>query len=344
MKKLFKNAVKVLGVMGMLIGLASCSGGSKASGTVDLSAKVIGTGSQKIAVVKYMSHTSLNMIEDSIVGEIVEKLDEKDYTLTKYDGAADSGLISQTMSSLKSNGTDIVICIATPVAIAAKAAFVGTNTKVVFAAVSDPVSANVVSNLRSPEGNVTGTSDAVDLDKQLELAYKVNPNLKNIGYIYTGGEANSVANKTRLQALAQTKGFTLTDKQITSPAEITEVANSLVGKIDALIVTDDNNVASAMPTLSTILIENKIPCYCAADSEIMDGGMMGYSINYTKLGKDTADMAVDLLAGKAVKDVKVKVYSSNELTLYYNSIFVNNAGITIPQDLLSKAKDLAAKK
>lgn len=340
MKKLFKNAVKVLCAAGMLLGLASCSNGST-NGTVDIHAKVIGTGSQKIAVVKYMSHTSLNMIEDSIVGEIVDKLDEKNYTLTKYDGAADAGLISQTMSSLKSNNTDVVICIATPVAIAAKAAFVGTNTKVVFAAVSDPVSANIVENLSSPEGNVTGTSDAVDLDKQLELAYKVNPNIKNIGYIYTGGESNSIANFNRLSNLAVSKGFTLIDRQITSPAEITEVANSITSKIDALIVTDDNNVASAMPTLSTILIEKKIPCYCAADSEIMDGGMMGYSINYEKLGRDTADMAVELIGGKSVKDVPVKVYASNELALYYNSIFVRNANITIPQELLSKAKDLA---
>ena len=341
MKKLFKNAVKVLSAVGIALSLASCSGGSN-SNTVDIHANKIGTGSQKIAIVKYMSHTSLNEIEDSIVQEIVDKLDEKNYTLTKYDGAADAGLISQTMSTLKSNNTDVVICIATPVAIAAKAAFVGTNTKVVFAAVSDPVSANVVSNLSSPEGNVTGTSDAVDLEKQLELAYKVDSSLQNVGYIYTGGEANSIANLNRLKDLASQKGFTLVDRQITSPAEITEVANALLPKIDALIVTDDNNVASAMPTLAPLLIEKKVPCYCAADSEIKDGGMMGYSINYTKLGKDTADMAVEILGGKAVKDVSVKVYSADELTLYYNSIFVTNSGITIPQDLLAKAKDLKA--
>jgi len=339
MKKLFKNAVKVLLAVGIFASVASCSKGS--NGAVDIHAKVIGNGKEKIAVVKYMSHTSLDMIENSIVGEIVEKLDEKDYTLTKYDGNADAGLISQTMSSLKANNTDIVICIATPVAIAAKAAFAGTNTKIVFAAVSDPIAANIVSNLDAPEGNITGTSDAVDLDKQLELAYKVNPSIKNIGYIYTGGESNSIANFNRLSNLAVRKGFKLIDKQITSPAEITEVVNSLVSKIDALIVTDDNNVASAMTSLSTILIRNKIPCYCAADSEIIDGGMMGYSINYEKLGKDTASMAVEILNGKAIKDVKVKVYSSNELVLYYNSVFVNSANINIPEDLIKNAKDLA---
>lgn len=337
MKKLFK-AVVALGAVALTgAALASCGG----SNEVDIHANKIGTGDQKIAVVKYLSHTSLNMIEDAIVEEIVDKLDESKYTLTKYDGAADSAIISQTLSQLKSENTDIVICIATPVAVAAKAAFVGTDTKVVFAAVSDPVAADIVSNLDAPEGNITGTSDAVDLEKQLELAYQVNPNLKKIGYIYTGGEANSVANLNRLTELAETKDLELLDRQISTPAEITEVANALVSKVDALIVTDDNNVASAMPTLSTILIENKVPCYCAADSEIMDGGMMGYSINYEKLGKDTADMAVDLLGGKAVKDVPVKVYQSNELALYYNSIFVNNANITIPAELLAKAKDLA---
>ena len=339
MRKLFKTTLKFAAAAGLALTLASCGGNGE---EVDIHANTIGSGDYKIAVVKYLSHTSLNMIEDSIVQEIADKLDEKDYTLTKYDGAADASLIAQTMANLKASNTDIVICIATPVAISAKAAFVGTDTKIVFAAVSDPVAADVVSNLDAPEGNITGTSDAVDLDKQLELAYKVNSDLKNVGYIYTGGEANSVANFQRLEALAEEKGFNLLDRQINSPAEITEVANALVSKIDALIVTDDNNVASAMPTLSTILIENKIPCYCAADSEIQDGGMMGYSINYEQLGVDTADMAVELFGGKAVKDVPVKVYQSSELKLYYNSIFVNSANITIPSDLLAKATDLAA--
>ena len=338
MKKLFKLVVGIFSVVGFMFLLASCS----SNGSVDIHANKIGSGDKKIAVVKYMSHTSLNEIEDAIIKEIVDELDEAKYTLTKYDGAADSGIISQTMANLKAANTDIVICIATPVAIAAKATFVGTNTKVVFAAVSDPVSANIVSNLKEPEGNVTGTSDAVDLDKQLELAYKVNPNLKNVGFIYTGGEANSVANFNRLKDLASEKGFTLLDRQINSPAEITEVANAILPKIDALIVTDDNNVASSMPTLSTLLIQNKVPCYCAADSEIKDGGMMGYSINYTNLGKDTAKMAVELFNGKSVKEVPVKVYSSDELSLFYNSIFTRNSGITIPEELLKKAKDLAA--
>lgn len=338
MKKLFKTTLKLACAAGLVFSLASCG---NQSGEVDIHQNTIGTGDKKIAVVKYLSHTSLNMIEDSIVQEIVDKLDEKDYTLTKYDGNADASLISQQMATLKANDTDIVICIATPVAIQAKATFVDTDTKVVFAAVSDPVSANVVSNLNAPEGNVTGTSDAVDLEKQLELAYAVNKDLNNVGFIYTGGEANSVANFERLQALAADKGFNLLDRQINSPAEITEVANALVSKIDALIVTDDNNVASAMSTLSSILIENKVPCYCAADSEIQDGGMMGYSINYEKLGVDTADMAVELFNGKEVKDVPVKVYSSDELALYYNSIFINNANITVPSELLAKGKDLA---
>lgn len=337
MKKLFKTVVSFAAVAATAFTVTSCG----SSNEVDIHANKIGTGDQKIAVVKYLSHTSLNMIEDAIVEEIVDKLDESKYTLTKYDGAADSAIISQTLSTLKAENTDIVICIATPVAVAAKAAFVGTNTKVVFAAVSDPKAADIVSNLEAPEGNITGTSDAVDLEKQLELAYAIDPDLKNIGYIYTGGEANSVANFERLQDLASEKGFNLFDRQISTPAEITEVANALVSKVDALIVTDDNNVASAMPTLSTILIDAKVPCYCAADSEIMDGGMMGYSINYVQLGKDTADMAVELLGGKAVKDVPVKIYSSSELALYYNSIFVNSANVTIPEQLLAKAKDLA---
>ena len=148
-EEFFKRTVGFIALSIGALCLASCGGNND---EVDIHANQIGTGEEKIAVVKYMSHTSLNMIEDAIVQEVVDKLDETKYTLTKYDGAADSSIISQTMATLKQANTDVVICIATPVAIAAKTAFVGTNTKVVFAAVSDPVAADIVSNLSSPEG------------------------------------------------------------------------------------------------------------------------------------------------------------------------------------------------
>jgi len=42
---------------------------------------------------------------------------------------------------------------------------------------------------------------------------------------------------------------------------------------------------------------------------VNDGGLATVGVNYTQLGKQTADMAIEILEGKDVKDVPVQVLS-----------------------------------
>ena len=103
-----------------------------------------------------------------------------------------------------------------------------------------------------------------------------------------------------------------------------------------------------MSTLSSILIENKVPCYCAADSEIQDGGMMGYSISYTQLAKYTGQQVIDIVVNrKAVSDVKVKYFNEqSDLNLYYNSEFLSKSSkynLLVNETIKSKGTDLSSR-
>ena len=49
--------------------------------------------------------------------------------------------------------------------------------------------------------NVTGVSDLLALDKQIELIKKVVPNAKRVGMVYNPGEANSVVVVKQMQDL-----------------------------------------------------------------------------------------------------------------------------------------------
>ncbi len=323
MKKIIKCFAVLLVMLVSVFTLAAC-GGSE----------------ETIAIVKLGTHTSLDEIEDAIEAEIKEKL--PNYKIKNYDCNFSADIITTNISAIKSNkNVKACVAIATPVAAVAKSML--TNIPVVFAAVSDPVAAGIVENMEAPEGNVTGTSDAIDIAKLVDLAKEVNPETKTLGYIYTASEANSVSNYEKLSKYASESGYTLKAKQISNAAEITEVANSLLkgsNKVDALIVTDDNNVASAMNVLAAICAEAGVPCYCAADSEIKDGGFMGYSVSYTALGTKTGSMVCDIINGKAISDIPVSVFESSELNLFYNSDFVKNSGIVVPEELLAKATDL----
>ena len=114
---------------------------------------------------------------------------------------------------------------------------------------------------------------------------------------------------------------------------MSEVANVLVSNVDAVLVTDDNTVASAMSVLGDICVEAKKPCYTGADSLVKDGGMLCVGINYQTLGEYTADMVIEILNGKAISEIPVKVFNDN-LKIYLNEDFVKNAEIVIPNSIL----------
>ena len=71
-----------------------------------------------------------------------------------------------------------MVGIATPVAMAMQAATEGTDLPVVFSAVSDPVSAQLVHSLEAPGSNLTGTSDYLDTNAVMNLIFAAQPGAK----------------------------------------------------------------------------------------------------------------------------------------------------------------------
>lgn len=323
MKKLGTIISLLLVAFASLI-LASCQGGSK----------------KTIAVLKYGAHTSLDEIENGVVEVLNNNLDKDDYSIKTYNCNFDATVIAQTITKIKDDNLAAVVAIATPVAVAAANNF--TDVPVIFAAVSDPAAAGVTGS------NVTGTSDAMQLKNLVNLALEVKSDTKNFGYIYTATESNSVSNKNKLETIMAEKKLSLNTKSINNASELTEAFNALKDQgVEALVVSDDNNVASGMETLSNLCAQNNIGMYCAADSEVKDGAMMGYSISYSALAKYTGEQVVSIVKdGKKVSDVAVKYFDqASDLSLYYNSDFLAKSTLyntLVTSEIRARGTDLKA--
>ena len=85
----------------------------------------------------------------------------------------------------------MVIGIATPAAQGLASAT--KDIPVVMGAISDPVGAKLVKNLKKPEGNVTGVSNKVPIKQTVEMIQEITPNAKTIGVLYASSEDNSVS-------------------------------------------------------------------------------------------------------------------------------------------------------
>ncbi|MEF9967898.1 MAG: ABC transporter substrate-binding protein, partial [Longicatena sp.] len=228
------------------------------------------------------------------------------------------------------NKSDVIVAIATPTALSA--AKYAKKIPVVFSAVSDPVGANLMKDLSKPENNITGTSDEIQVDQILELALKVNPTLKKLGFIYNSSEANSVSNLEKAKKFCKEKNIELVEGSGANITEIQSAVSVLVDKCDAIFAPNDNTVASSMNALVETANKKKIPVYTGADSMVSDGGFASVGIDYTDLGKETAKMVDQILKGKKVADIPVKVFKTN-LNIYINENTMKTIGISLPKDI-----------
>ena len=72
-----------------------------------------------------------------------------------------------------------------------------------MAAITDPIGANLVKDLKKPGGNITGVSDHNPAQQQVELIKALTPNVKTIGALYSSSEDNSKTQVEEFKAYAE---------------------------------------------------------------------------------------------------------------------------------------------
>lgn len=258
-----------------------------------------------IGIVQIVEHTSLDMIRESLVEELGAKglVDGQNVKIDYQNAQGDQSNLNSICKKFVGDGVDVIVAIATPSAQAAAAAT--SEIPIIFSAVTDPVSAKLVTNLEKPEGNVTGTSDAIPVDEVFELCQELTPEVKTFGFLYTTSEVNSQSVVEEAKTLAADYGYDYEEVAITNTSELKQAAYSLAGKVDAIYTPIDNSIASAMTVLSEVGKETKVPVYVGADSMVMDGAYATVGINYEDLGRQTGDMVAEVLNGKAIRDLPV---------------------------------------
>ena len=141
--------------------------------------------------------------------------------------------------------------------------------------------------------------------------------MKTLGFIYNSGEANSVSNLKKAKAFCKQHDIKLVEGSGKNISEIQSAISVLTDQCDAIFAPNDNTVQVLSPHWLKLQIRKKCRYIQGADSMVSDGGFATVGINYTNLGKETAKMVDQILKGKAVADIPVKVFK-DDLNTYIN--------------------------
>lgn len=274
----------------------------------------------KVGIVQFVDDASLNQIEASIEAELDAKSEEGEdkyiYEGYVYNGQADSTTLSQIATQLISDGVDVIVPIATPTAQIVQAATEDNQIPVVFSAVSDPVGASLVESMEEPGANITGTSDALNTNAILDLMFIANPDIKKVGLLYSQSEDASKQPIEDAKAYLEEKGVEYVEKTGTNNTEVTQAADALIAEsVDAVFTPTDNTVMTAELGIYEKFIDAGIPHYAGADSFALNGAFCGYGVDYKNLGKETADMVVEILQGADPATTAVKTFDNGIATV-----------------------------
>lgn len=285
-------------------------------------------GKVKIAIVQPMDHTSLNQIRDTIIATLgTLGYTEDNAEIIVKNASNDASLLPAIYQSLLSENVDVLIPLGTgPAQIAASQ----TDTvPIVFAAVSNPVEAQLVTAFENTDKNITGVSDAVNVDAIFSLIGELTPAVKTVGFVYSASEINSTTAVARAKAYCDANGLSYKEATVSSTADIAQAVNSLVGEVDAFFTADDNTVASGMTTYAQIAIDAGLPIFCGADSMVKDGGLATVGIDYDVLAKQVAEMVDRILDGAKIADTPVEQVANPAKII--NKSTADAIGVTIPE-------------
>lgn len=313
-----RNVFAMITAAAMTLSLAACSGQNTASSTSSASsdssssaASESSVSSEKstaseessgasytIGICNYVDDASLNQIVENINARLAEIESEQGITINvKYDNCnADANVMNQIIANFAADNVDLMVGVATPVAMAMQSATEDSKTPVVFAAVSDPVGAGLVASLEEPGSNVTGSSDNLDTNSVMNLIFAQNPDAKKIGLLYDVGQDSSTAAIEHAKAYLDDKGVEYVERTATTAEEVALAAQALVSDgVDAVFTPTDNTIMKAELAIYETFADAGIPHYTGADSFALNGAFLGYGVDYANLGRETADMIASIL-------------------------------------------------
>lgn len=305
--KPMKKFVSLVLAAVMLLALVSCTAGGKKENTFT------------VGICNYVDDASLNQIVDNIKARLTELGKENNVTFEiLYDNCnTDSNVLTQIVANFISKNVDLMVGVATPVAMNMQAATESNKIPVVFAAVSAPFETGLVASMEKPGANITGTSDYLDTNAVMNLIFATKPEAKKIGLLYDIGQDASTTAIAQAKAYLADKGVEVVERTGTNVDEIKLAANALIADgVDAVFTPSDNTVMEAQLSIYEAFTKAGIPQFCGADSFALNGAFLGYGVDYANLGRETADMICDILVNKKNPgDVAVKTFDNGTATI-----------------------------
>lgn len=264
----------------------------------------------------------------------IAQLRDKGYTedkleITYKNAQGDATVLNTICQDFVDQEMDLVVTIATPPSQAM--VNMESDIPVIFISVSNPVGAGIISDMQTPDKNATGTSNAIPVSDIFNLADQLTPGCETYGFIYNTSETNSVSTITAAKEYLDSVGLSYKEVIVTNASEVQQAAESLVGSVDAFFISNDTVLQGAMPVVTEIARDAKIPVYGSSAVMVNSGAFATIAISDTEIGAISADMAISYFEGKKIAEIPAVVVPATSTVV--NKTTADALGITFTEEV-----------
>nr|WP_284694485.1 ABC transporter substrate-binding protein [Geomonas sp. Red32] len=294
-------------------------------------------GKALIGVSKIVSHPALDAVEKGIQDELAAEKVNVQYDLQNANG--DSNTAASIANKFKSEKVAVAVGIATPTA----QALVNTlkTTPVIFSAVTDPVKAGLVRSLTKSPRYVTGVSDMTPVKQQIELLLKMKK-VKRLGHIYTSSEENAVVLAGVVKQACKDLHIEYVETTVSKSSEVKEAVQAIIRRVDAIYISTDNTVVSALSAVTDVAMKNKVPVMSADPSSAEKFPVLAaWGFDYYKMGRVTGRMVAEILKGKRPDQMPTRFMTkASDVDLLINLDVAKKLGLSVPPNLVKTANKI----
>jgi len=287
-----------------------------------------------IGISKIVSHPALDAVEKGIQDELAALKISAEYDLQNANG--DISTSSSIANKFQSEKVTLAVGIATPTS----QSLVNTlkDTPIVFSAVTDPVKAGLVKSLKKGEKWVTGVSDMTPVKQQIELLLKIKK-IKRLGHIYTSSEENAVVLAGIVKQACKELKIEYVETTVSKSSEVKQAAQSIIRRVDALYISTDNTVVSAMSAVADVAMKNKVPIMSADPSSAENYPVLAaWGFDYYKMGRVTGGLVAEILKGKKPEQIPTRFMTkTSDVDLLVNLDVAKKLGLAIPKEIVKSA-------
>lgn len=334
---MFKRKLFLLiALLALALGAVGCGNNDKQSAQGASGEKVF-----KVGVTQFVDHPALNLDQKGFLDQMKTEsfVDGQNVKFDIQNSQGDPNLAKTIADKFVADKVDVILAITTPSSQAVAQATKGTDIPVVFIAVSDAVGSGLIKANDQPTGtNITGVYSADPVEKQMDLIGEAVPNMKRLGVIYNAGEANSVSNVDRIKGYVKGKNWSVIEASVAGSNEVQAAAQSLVGRVDAVFMPQDNTVMSALEALLKVLQDNNLPLFTGDIESVKRGAIGTIGNDEYDCGRQGAVLVARILKGEKAGDIVPE--EIRKRTLMVNQTSAGKIGLSLPKSVLDKADEV----